>query len=454
MEIKYLIAFYVDDGFCGSKDGFLSFLRAYNNIKISDTEIDLIEKNKSHVVSYKVFDGDVSSVYNSDKYRYIIFSILSEDAESLRVASRFIRKASLRVSNKNVYINTLWDDVGRGYAIELFPLINKVENLMRYLITQFMVVNVGVNWSVKEVDANVVKKVKESKSSSLHEDDLYKVDFRQLSDVLFKEISVIDYNSLIKAIKNKENFSNEDVATIKGYIPVSNWDKYFRNIFDMSKEDMRSKWEDLSDYRNDIAHNRNISFPDYGVIKNSAENMILVIEEAIKRLDRVDVNDEDKESVISSYENITGVLVGENTDSIEHCWIVNTNVTWDDEAYTEMLNGNKAAAYYGRKWSVTGIKKGDIVFLYHNQVGIVAKGVALSEYQSIDRNDDPNEEFFIPLEMSWKVDPVTQREYAIPAWKINQTLNTGYKFRQTTFSIPPNVCRLICKLIEEKEEIN
>lgn len=130
----------------------------------------------------------------------------------------------------------------------------------------------------------------------------------------------------------------------------------------------------------------------------------------------------------------------------EGCFIVNTNKTWMKDAYKDMLKNEKVAAYYGRKWSIMNIKKGDTVFLYHTGVGIIACGKAQDNYKIKEIDNQRDEEFFIPLKFDWKVDPYNERGKAVHAWQINQELGAGYRFRQTVFSIPKKMANVINKL--------
>ncbi len=97
------------------------------------------------------------------------------------------------------------------------------------------------------------------------------------------------------------------------------------------------------------------------------------------------------------------VLPEENTSF----FIVNTNKTYMPDAWKDMLNDGltgKASAYYGRKNSVCRISRDSRVYLYHTGVGVIASGVATSDYTATDYEGDKNEEFFVPLEFDWALD--------------------------------------------------
>jgi predicted RNA-binding protein with PUA-like domain len=134
----------------------------------------------------------------------------------------------------------------------------------------------------------------------------------------------------------------------------------------------------------------------------------------------------------------------------EGCFIVNTNITWSKTNYREMLNEEKASAYYDRKNGITRIKKGDEVFLYHTGVGIIAFGKAIDNWKSKDIYGDKNEEYYIKLRFDWKIDPDVEADRAVKAWEINNELKSGHRFRQTVFSISKEMAEVIKKLCRLK----
>lgn len=143
----------------------------------------------------------------------------------------------------------------------------------------------------------------------------------------------------------------------------------------------------------------------------------------------------------------------DNEEFIEYqegYYIVNTNKTWMKDAYKDMLDHPKAAAYWVMKGRVAKITKGDTVYLYHNGVGIIAKGKATGGYESKELEGHPNEEFFVPLELEWKVDIDSEQNLAIAAWEIKKKTGLSHSFRQTVFSITKEMISAIDELRKEK----
>jgi len=124
-------------------------------------------------------------------------------------------------------------------------------------------------------------------------------------------------------------------------------------------------------------------------------------------------------------------------------YIVNTNASYMAEAWREMLDKKRASAYYDRKYAVASIPKGSIVYLYHTGKGIIAKGRSTSAFHKAPCDDNPDEEFYVPLDFEWKLGDPNTWDGAVKAWEINEDLGTGYRFRQTSFGISEQMARTI-----------
>lgn len=127
-------------------------------------------------------------------------------------------------------------------------------------------------------------------------------------------------------------------------------------------------------------------------------------------------------------------------------FIVNTNLTWSESDYQDMLSKQKAAAYGNRRFGIRNISKGDTVYLYHTGLGVVAYGKAIENYHKTYNKGHKEEEYFVPLKFDWSVDPDSKPEKAIHAWEINRKLGSQYSFRQTVFSIPEKMAEVIKEL--------
>ncbi len=119
-------------------------------------------------------------------------------------------------------------------------------------------------------------------------------------------------------------------------------------------------------------------------------------------------------------------------------YVVNTNLTYDRDAYKEMVSERKGAAYYDRKYAIQNIRAGDAVCLYHVGVGVIGIGKAETDYRTKDIDSDVKAEYYIPIDFEYLVDITKENwtESAVHAWEINEHFGTSYRFRQTVFQLP------------------
>ncbi|MBK9148877.1 MAG: hypothetical protein IPM12_13800 [Flavobacteriales bacterium] len=128
-------------------------------------------------------------------------------------------------------------------------------------------------------------------------------------------------------------------------------------------------------------------------------------------------------------------------------YVVNTNASFQPEAWRDMLGTPKASAYYDRKMAVAKIAKGSTVYLYHTGVGVIAKGKTTGAYSFSDVGNDKDEECYVPLRLEWSIMDQSQwSKYAVPAYSINRSLGTGHRFRQSVWTATPEVAKEIDRL--------
>ena len=80
-------------------------------------------------------------------------------------------------------------------------------------------------------------------------------------------------------------------------------------------------------------------------------------------------------------------------------YIINTNQKSYTNCEPEMIQGEKCAAYYTPwKEGIDKIKANDLIFLYSNEVGIIARGVASGICEIKDFNGGTDEEHYMELD--------------------------------------------------------
>ncbi|WP_420631875.1 hypothetical protein [Candidatus Leptofilum sp.] len=303
MKLEYLIIVKQADTFCNSKKAFLNFLGVDSSIKISGKNIRFHNLQKNFVINAELYV--TTGLIPAKKERYFHLTLVSDQEnveQEFTDLALTLKSIASKIKPGLTRIDTLWNDVGRNYAIQAYPLIYEIENLMRKLISKFMLINVGMDWSQETIHSDILAKIenRHGKQNS-YLDILHKTDFIHLSDVLFRKYRTLALNDLDRILQ-KEESSTETFEKIKKILPKSNWERHFSKIIDYEEEKLKTKWQLLYELRNDIAHNRYIDHSDFAKIKGLATEIKQVLIETINKLDKIDLTADEKENIISSYE--------------------------------------------------------------------------------------------------------------------------------------------------------
>lgn len=112
-------------------------------------------------------------------------------------------------------------------------------------------------------------------------------------------------------------------------------------------------------------------------------------------------------------------------------YIVNTNQTHNPNSEPDMLKNEKCAAYYSPwKYYVDEIEANDIVFLYSNGSGIIARGIATGITEVADYEGNIDEEHFMNL------DRFQVLNTSLEPSKITEIVGHKLMFNQTVISLP------------------
>ena len=131
-------------------------------------------------------------------------------------------------------------------------------------------------------------------------------------------------------------------------------------------------------------------------------------------------------------------------------YIVNTNSRQDPDAWRDMLSTSKAAAYYDRKQTIAKIPQGAVVFLFQTHVGIIAKGKTTSACQKTTCDGNPDEEFYVPLNMEWKLDEPGTWDQAVKASEIKEKMKKYHPCLGTAYRIPQDMAEAIDAIRSDK----
>ena len=124
-------------------------------------------------------------------------------------------------------------------------------------------------------------------------------------------------------------------------------------------------------------------------------------------------------------------------------YIVNTNSSHTPDAWRDMLSASKAAAFYDRKQALAKITLGSVVYLFQTHVGIIAKGKTTAACQKTVFEGNPDEEFYVPLHVEWKLDEQSTWDQAVKASEIKEKMKKYHPFRGTAYKISQEMAEAI-----------
>jgi hypothetical protein len=302
MKTELLIIFPDSESFCTDRDAFLKFLDVDAQIIIAEKNISFKKKGDDKDVITARFHLDTDRVKSKNE-RYFLLTLDCQHesrVDDFNELCERVKTVCERISPNSTAINTLWDDVGHIYAKKAYPFINEVENLMRRLIAKFMLITVGMSWSKDAIQPELLKKIENSDEGQPFLNELHKLDFIHLNQVLFEKKRDIPLDELDRVLL-KTNFDDADKEKIRKYIPRSNWEKYFSALMEEKDVSLEAKWERLYKLRNKVAHNRHVTKADFEQIKGLSSAIKEMINRATAKLGEIDLTKEDRELIIQSY---------------------------------------------------------------------------------------------------------------------------------------------------------
>lgn len=291
LKVEYLTTIDGTDSFCGDVRSFGHLLQADSRIELQGNSIRFgghefvtelrpgVTENKEHRFFHVVVSCD--DISKKDAFEGLLKSI---------------RTMLYKLANHEPQV--LWDDLGRYYATQAYPILHEVENLMRKLITKFMLIKVGVAWTKEAIPKEVEESIR-TKSSD-RGTYLHQIDFIQLSHLLFNKYTTKDGNQILGQVEACTDIGQLKLDQLKRLIPRSNWDRYFCSIVKCDSDFIRVRWDQLYERRNQVAHNRAVSRSDFDAIVKLVQEVRPVIQQAIDGVDEITLSELDKQTVVES----------------------------------------------------------------------------------------------------------------------------------------------------------
>ncbi|MBL8869711.1 MAG: hypothetical protein JNK90_07945 [Planctomycetaceae bacterium] len=304
--VEYLLIVQKADTFCDSKEAFTALLSVDSSIQIEGGTA-LFKQDLRF--GYAIASGDVKG--KSQRYFHLRFTANDCDTpEKIDRFAAFLKVVRSVMNRMGSQPETLWDDISFHYSTNAYKLIHRVENLMRKLIANFMLITVGAEW----MDESAPKEVKEAIGKSKRKEYLnvlHTVDFIHLADFLLRPYSEVTVDQMHERLQKANSL--DDLNDLKMLTPRSNWSRYFSDLVDCDDKYLKKRWDSLYDLRCKVAHNAIVDKADYEQIATIAKELEHKIEDAIRKLPQVEVPhteiDQIAESAASSVSEMMGDFV-------------------------------------------------------------------------------------------------------------------------------------------------
>ncbi|MHC5540300.1 hypothetical protein ACYOEI_18930 [Singulisphaera rosea] len=228
VTIEYLAIFRRAESFCDSAASFTRLLQVDSKIKVAGGEI---RYEGQPACNLQLSDGEVAT--KKQRYFHLHFTWDGDpdaDVESLERFNSLLKTVRGTVRQAGGETETLWDDLSAHYARKAYPLIHEIENLMRRLIANFMLVTVGREWAEETLPKAVEDAVRNSKRKD-YLNVLDTVDFIHLGEFLFANYSKKTPQDLYAKLKDVK--TEEDAKALQTFIPESNWKAILRRVGDL-----------------------------------------------------------------------------------------------------------------------------------------------------------------------------------------------------------------------------
>jgi hypothetical protein len=322
LTVELLVCINTNGSFCNTEESFNSLLKSNSEIRIDANKIEFKNTN----FYYKLSSGDINETQGGSKYFNVKLKSERIDSVNTEVFTDLVRQIRVLISKVTTLpAQTVWDDLSHYYSVQAYPLIHEIENILRKLITKFMLINVGASWPKSSLpDALKSSHRDGAKTTSVKEKTnnpniLYDSDFIKLADFLFEEYRDFDVNELIKKlskIDSNKGASKSELETLLKFIPKSNWDRYFVSHIKCKDEFLKKKWLRLYDLRCQIAHNNTFTKEDLAETKRIISEVKPHLEEANEKLEEILVPTDEKENIVDSIElnEINSFISGADSD--------------------------------------------------------------------------------------------------------------------------------------------
>ncbi|AXX89885.1 hypothetical protein CKA55_07945 [Arcobacter suis] len=324
---------------CDDDKSFLKILEK-ENIKAKENKLLFNEIEYRYTLKINLIEEKVE--------RYFHFKVICENEEKLENYIKFLKELRKIFNIHNFDLEILRNDLPLYYSKQAYVLINKLENHMRKFIKYFLITKVGINW-IEETAPKEIEIAIKNKEVRDKEDKLKRLDFDELGAFLFTKYSKRNPTELQKLINEKKVI---DLTILQEFVQESNWEKYFNENIKCENDYLKTRWEKLYIYRNNIAHNKNFNNTDLKEVERLYKEVNEKLKEAFDGIDKIKDTNIDKIGLKNVLESLSlentlllGNISGLNNTSIfgnalgfANSFALDKTLTLENTSISELTN--------------------------------------------------------------------------------------------------------------------
>ena len=196
-------------------------------------------------------------------------------------------------------IYVLKDEVSEHVAIKLYPLLYRVENLLRGYLIRFMATRIGPRWWELSASAQMTEKARMRKGNErvfgkLIENSAYLIDFDELGELVYKQSSGYLTREDIVGKVTQLTETPEAIRALKQELRT-NYDKLFKEAF--ADKGFKDKWKQFESLRNKIAHNNLFTAADLATGQQLAQDLTTIITSADAEAQKLVITADEREAI-------------------------------------------------------------------------------------------------------------------------------------------------------------
>lgn len=296
-----------------------NFIRSLSVIEsLWKGELDVVEErleidDRSQGINISIQPFDTSKMMTGERFSSAYYITVRGEFDSIEAFRTKIldQLKDLGFTHRRI----LFDEISNKIAVDTYPLLNHIENLLRKYIVKFFIAKIGTDWwsiavSKENRDKANGKKNNEPTftNSGRAVADVTLLTFDQLGKIIYSQSSIFTKTEdILEKIKTAT-----DLESLRQELLEGNYVKYFKDTFEQN--DFQKKWEKLTFIRNKVAHGNYLFKEDFELAKLLHDQLVEIINDADAGIDELTLSIADKEAVRKAIDDLVETEKEENIE--------------------------------------------------------------------------------------------------------------------------------------------